>query len=578
MGLRLRGFLQLNYSSVDFPRDQFSLSTAMEFESESESEFFADNLSDIEQPDLSDDSDSEDIFTRRRNPRIPLQSSTSSDSEDEIIPDWSETDTEPVIEDFLGQVGVVMMPENPASIMSVLQLFIGDDLFEYMAQETNRYHAQNIHKFKVSAKTLKWRDVSVSDMKKMMGLLLLMGKVRKDSRDEYWSTDETIETPIFARILSRDRFRQIWAAWHFSNNAEADLSADRLQKVRPILDYFLPKFKNVYKPKRELSLDESIMAWRGRLVFKVYNASKINKYGVLIRMVCEATSGYVCNLRVYSGQGYPLQATILHLLDPYLNLWHHVYMDNFYNSVDTSELLLRNKVRSCGTIRQNRGLPLSLKNIKLQKGQTSFRRRQDVLLQVWQHKRTVRMISTIHSATMVESENMDWATKEKIWKPISIIDYNKFMKGVDRADQYLSYFSIVRRTKKWTKRLTMYLFNCALFNSFHVFRTINAVKKTYKSFLLHVAKEWIKAADEVAEEAVPSTSRASNRDTPTRLSLDARKHKCINITGNSVHRVQRQCKVCAAKKKKSRTCFMCQQCNVPLHKGDCFFSYHTSQK
>ena len=247
------------------------------------------------------------------------------------------------------------------------------------------------------------------------------------------------------------------------NNDEVDLRADRLQKINPLLDYFLPKFKGVYKPKRELSLDESIMPWRGRLCFKVYNASKINKYGILIRMVCEATSGYICNFKIYSGQGHRLQDTILQLLQPYLNIWHHVYMDNYYNSTDTAELLLRNQVRCCGTIRVNRGLPPILKNASLQKGQTKFLRRQDVLLQCSQSKRPVRMITTIHSAEIVESHNIDWVSKEKIWKPICVVQYNKYMKGVDRADQYLSYFSMVHRTKKWTKRCAMFLINCALF-------------------------------------------------------------------------------------------------------------------
>ena len=50
------------------------------------------------------------------------------------------------------------------------------------------------------------------------------------------------------------------------------------------------------------------------------------------------------------------------------------------------------------------------------------------------------------------------------------------MKGVDRADQYLSYYSVLRKCVKWSKKVVLYLLNCALFNAFFVYRTINTKK------------------------------------------------------------------------------------------------------
>ena len=51
--------------------------------------------------------------------------------------------------------------------------------------------------------------------------------------------------------------------------------------------------------------------WRGRLKFKTYNPVKISKYGVLVRMVCEAVSGYTCNMEIYSAEGKKLEDTVL---------------------------------------------------------------------------------------------------------------------------------------------------------------------------------------------------------------------------------------------------------------------------
>ena len=62
--------------------------------------------------------------------------------------------------------------------------------------------------------------------------------------------------------------------------------------------------------------------------------------------------------------------------------------------------------------------------------------------------------------------------------PYAVDQYSKLMKGVDRADQYLSYYSVLRETVKWSKKVVLYLLNCALFNVFFVYRTLNTNKKS----------------------------------------------------------------------------------------------------
>jgi hypothetical protein len=56
-----------------------------------------------------------------------------------------------------------------------------------------------------------------------------------------------------------------------------------------------------------------------------------------------------------------LEDTIFSVLEPYLDQWYHVYQGNYYNSVKIAENLLERKVRACGNIRENRGLPAFLK-------------------------------------------------------------------------------------------------------------------------------------------------------------------------------------------------------------------------
>ena len=76
------------------------------------------------------------------------------------------------------------------------------------------------------------------------------------------------------------------------------------------------------------------------------------------------------------------------------------------------------------------------------------------------------MISTFHEATIVNKGRKDRKTNMEIKKPYAFVQYNKFMKGRDRADQYLSFYSVLRKTVQWSKKVALCLLNCALFSVF----------------------------------------------------------------------------------------------------------------
>jgi hypothetical protein len=56
------------------------------------------------------------------------------------------------------------------------------------------------------------------------------------------------------------------------------------------------------------------------------------------------------------------------------------------------------------------------------------------------------MVSTIYEATIVNTGRKDRKTNMEIKKPFSLVQYNKFVKVIERSDQYLSYCSILRKT------------------------------------------------------------------------------------------------------------------------------------
>lgn len=89
--------------------------------------------------------------------------------------------------------------------------------------------------------------------------------------DNYWSKSEQFGFECFSRHMSRQRFQNVLRSLHFSSDNESD---HRLRKIIPVVDYFNNKMREIYYPHRELSIDECLVSWRGRLIFKQYIAGK----------------------------------------------------------------------------------------------------------------------------------------------------------------------------------------------------------------------------------------------------------------------------------------------------------------
>ena len=192
--------------------------------------------------------------------------------------------------------------ENEADVMSYFDHYIPPELIEIVLDKTNLYAQQQIAKMprRVTkhARSEEWKPVTVIEMKKFLGLIFITGIVRKPKLELYWSTRGIFQTPIFSQTMSRNRFQLIQKYRHFSDNNAAGINEDRLYKIRTILDIVVNNFRTNYIPDRDISLDEGMLAWRGHLRFRVYNPGKITTYGILVRMVCESSTGYICNLQI----------------------------------------------------------------------------------------------------------------------------------------------------------------------------------------------------------------------------------------------------------------------------------------
>ena len=149
-------------------------------------------------------------------------------------------------------------------------------------------------------------------------------------------------------------------------------------------------------------------------------------------------------------------AVVMKLVDPVKNRGHHVYTDNFYTSPILFADLRRNGCGACGTLRLNRkGIPPEIKR-PISKGETKVVDVDDTMKVIkWSDKREVTLLTTIDQPGHVSVQRRNRHTPnglETVQKPTAIAEYNRYMGGVDRADQLLSYYGFAHRTVKWWRR------------------------------------------------------------------------------------------------------------------------------
>jgi hypothetical protein len=133
-----------------------------------------------------------------------------------------------------------------------------------------------------SSRISRWRDVTVEELRVFFGVLLHMGTIATGRLQDYWKTTRLFSIPFFSKSMSRDRFLLIMRCPHFARNPREgeSLPEDRLFKIRPLIEYFNNKMTETYYPGKNLSLDESMILWRGRLSFRQYIKNKRHKYGI----------------------------------------------------------------------------------------------------------------------------------------------------------------------------------------------------------------------------------------------------------------------------------------------------------
>ena len=254
----------------------------------------------------------------------------------------------------------------------------------------------------------------------------------------------------------------------------AQVQAYSLREEREIgglLDGFLQRSRAVvqhgwYPTGRELALDEAMVRFQGRFR-KVYRRQpKPTSEGMKLVAVCDAR-GFVLDAVLAAGPGSAKEAgmtvhdTVMHLASR-VPRGSVVYMDKYFCSVATLQCMAeKHRVLGCGTLRKRRGVPphtgldatAPRGTFRFAMGVVSPRVR--MVAGCWRDSAVTRFASTAHSgdAGVVLRRVAGVRGRVPFSAPRALVDYNRYMRGVDLADQRRACLTVQRRTRKWWRAL-----------------------------------------------------------------------------------------------------------------------------
>ena len=436
-------------------------------------------------------------------------------------------------------------------------------LLDDLADVIQRHPSSRMRRWSVT-------DLTMVNLKRYLGLCINTGLIKKKNVKDYWSRKNPSQyTPFFASVMSYRLFSFIQRVLHvgpIDAPARGQPNFDPWSKVRPVLDTINATFKTHFTPPQHVSIDESMVGMKNRVVFLQYMPNKRHsRFGIKKFELCDAVSGYVLHVEMYAGKDFTVRgdmgqphAVVMQLMRQanLLDKGYHLFTDNFYTRPALARELSDAGTLLTGTVRSNtRGLPLLPARLEI--GECVSFRNDDILVVAWREKKSQRkpvlLLSTSESAGMTEVRTGAGVLKQK---PKCVAAYNKFMGGVDLSDRMIYHLSAERPSKRYWKKIFFNFLDMALLNSYVLYcsNTDAAQRKSRHDFVASVVESLCAAGDAVVP-AMPPAGPA------------CRAHELQHLPG----RQERDCVVCSDRSRgiRKRSSYCCTGCDDGVHRG-CF--------
>jgi hypothetical protein len=119
--------------------------------------------------------------------------------------------------------------------------------------------------------------------------MIFTGLVKYPKISAYWSRFIPYPNTFVPAVMTRNTFRDILRFLHFDVNEFA--GDDQLAKIRRLISLLVEHFIKFKTPGAITVIDETMVPFRGRLVFKQYMPGKAKTYSVKLFKFCDS-KGY----------------------------------------------------------------------------------------------------------------------------------------------------------------------------------------------------------------------------------------------------------------------------------------------
>lgn len=261
---------------------------------------------------------------------------------------------------------------------------------------------------------------------------------------------------------------------------------------------------------------------------------------------------------------------VIHLCSPLFGLNYHLTTDNYFTSLRLAEILLKNGMTLTGTWRTNRGVSKILKDKRQNANSSTFMRRNKVLAVKWTEKKssTKKDVYLLDSRRSCSTEKATLRKRggrhEDVFKPTTILAYNKTMGGVDRSDSMCERYDPTRKSTNWMVKYGIHLIHRLIMNA-HVVYQEHGGKHPLLDFTLLYIKQTLRSTGQGRKSA------AAGR--PRQVSVG---HQPVLLPPtNNKSNPTRRCRLCFQKKTRKETRYFCKECpEMPSLCVTCFSDFH----
>ena len=462
--------------------------------------------------------------------------------------------------------------------LSVFLLYFSE-IITLLVVETNRYYHRCLDTLDQGPSTVP--DITEAEMFVFLAVTIQMGHCLRERVSDYWCRMDQFYTPFYSNVMKRDRYFHILRFLNFSDNRnnthKTDKSSGRLWKMGKIFEIVDRTFSKFYNPSEHLTIDQVVVLFKGRVVFKHCMPKKRKCFLMKIYKLCDS-NGYTYEMKVHLEKDQQRAAphlTAAHAIVTELTRkvegrGHKLYLDSFFSSPALFDDLTKKKINCCGTVKPNRrGMPRDLESekMKLKQGDIKVRTRGDLTAIVWRDRKDVHILTNIHAAPAEGNFRDEQGNAET---PLIVADYNHHMNCMCKGNRKANSYTISRPNWKWAKKLFFHVLDLAILNSYILLSSCGGKKISHRDFRLSLVRNMLAHARQKQQLQRRIGRPAGTVDHVVRLECSDSEHWPIP----SDTRVR--CRVCSARGVTRNVDVKCLKCGVGLcSKKFCFMEYHT---